>query len=90
MFSVIIPDATNPKLVDVLQRLLEKDPNKRITMRELRDHPWVTADGEDPLMSEEENTADIIPPPSKDDIKKAVTSSMSIRSAITVVCVRYF
>jgi calcium/calmodulin-dependent protein kinase kinase 2 len=33
---VLIPEDVNPDLTDLLRKLLEKDPNKRIKMPELR------------------------------------------------------
>jgi len=32
--------------IDLIHRLLHKDPSKRITIRELCDHPWITKGGE--------------------------------------------
>ena len=36
-------------LRDLLQRLLEKNPVSRITLAQVRKHPWVTRQGADPL-----------------------------------------
>ncbi|KAI8806102.1 kinase-like domain-containing protein [Cladochytrium replicatum] len=36
--------AVHPQLIDLFVRLLEKDPLKRITLPEIKLHPWVTAD----------------------------------------------
>lgn len=49
------PPNTSPDLVDFLERLLKKDPQERITLAQMREHPWVTHGGEDPLLSYEEN-----------------------------------
>ncbi|KAJ3678381.1 hypothetical protein LUZ60_002184 [Juncus effusus] len=40
-----IPDHINPQLKDLLQCLLCKDPNERITLQGVAEHPWVI--GED-------------------------------------------
>ncbi|KAH8600803.1 calcium/calmodulin-dependent protein kinase [Bisporella sp. PMI_857] len=64
------------EFVDLMNRLLEKDPSKRITMREIRDHPWVTKNGQDPLLSEAENTADLVEPPSALEVNHAITTKM--------------
>ncbi|KAI9352291.1 kinase-like domain-containing protein [Zopfochytrium polystomum] len=45
----------SPALQDILRCLLEKDPTKRASIRDLRAHPWVTEHGRDPLVSVEEN-----------------------------------
>lgn len=35
-------------LIDLMRRLLEKDPEKRITIKEIKHHPWVLQDIENP------------------------------------------
>lgn len=62
---------------DLMHKLLEKDPHKRITMSELREHPWVTKNGRDPLLSEEENTANLVEPPTEEETNQAITSNLS-------------
>lgn len=69
-------------LLDLFGRLFEKDPEKRITMAELREHPWVTLDGEDELLSAEENTAQMIDEITEDDLRTAIKG---IRGVVTVV-----
>ncbi|KIW22881.1 uncharacterized protein PV07_11131 [Cladophialophora immunda] len=68
---------------DLMKRILEKDPQKRIKMRELRDHPWVTNKGTDKLLPEEENTADLVEPPTEAEMNAAITKNM--RNLMTVV-----
>ena len=36
----------DPQLVDLLKGMLTKDQNKRITIEDIVQHPWLTADGE--------------------------------------------
>ncbi|KAF4634600.1 hypothetical protein G7Y89_g3493 [Cudoniella acicularis] len=71
----IEPD-DDPEFCDLMNKLLEKDPNKRIKMAELREHPWVTKNGTDPLLSAEENTADLVEPPSEIEVNHAITGKM--------------
>ncbi|CAG8026345.1 unnamed protein product [Penicillium salamii] len=61
---------------DLMERILEKDPEKRIDMFGLRDHPWVTKDGTDPLLSFEDNTSQIIAPPTEEEMESAITTTM--------------
>ncbi|KAG9235521.1 BcCMK3, calcium/calmodulin-dependent protein kinase [Amylocarpus encephaloides] len=68
---------------DLLRMLLEKDPEKRIKMRELREHPWVTKKGTDPLLSAEENTSNLVEPPSEIEVNHAITSKM--RNLLTMM-----
>ena len=36
------PLSASPQLLDLLQRILVKDPEQRITLEEIKTHPWVT------------------------------------------------
>ncbi|KAL3481841.1 kinase-like domain-containing protein [Aspergillus californicus] len=56
--------------------LLEKDPAKRIQMDELREHPWVTKNGMDPLLSKRENTAELVGLPTEEEMNSAITNSL--------------
>ncbi|CAG8514917.1 11658_t:CDS:2 [Dentiscutata heterogama] len=51
--DITIPEGSNPDpdVVDLLHKVLEKNPEERIIMAELRKHPWVTNRGSDPLIS---------------------------------------
>lgn len=78
----IEPDC-DPRFCDLIRKLLEKDPTRRITIEEIREHPWVTNDGSDPLLSKEENTADLIEPPSETEVNHAITTKM--RNLLTMM-----
>ncbi|KAI9677514.1 MAG: hypothetical protein M1817_006468 [Caeruleum heppii] len=69
--------------VDLMTQLLEKDPTKRIKMSELRDHPWVTQGGKDLLPSTEENIADLVEPPTEEEMNMAITGNF--RQLLTVM-----
>jgi len=81
---------------DLMLKILEKDPSKRIKMTELRvsilvdvpcarrqvadrskEHPWVTRGGADPLLSADDNTANLIEPPTEEEMNDAITSNLS-------------
>ncbi|EOA24150.1 hypothetical protein CARUB_v10017384mg [Capsella rubella] len=47
---LIIPDGLNPQLKNLIEGLLCKDPNQRMTLKAVAEHPWVT--GEDGAISE--------------------------------------
>lgn len=72
-----IPADESPVLVDLFKRVLEKDPEKRITMLELREHPWVTRDGTDPLLPAEENCQHVVDPPNELELNHAFTRKMN-------------
>ncbi|KAF2756174.1 kinase-like protein [Pseudovirgaria hyperparasitica] len=74
--SVDMDGECSEALHDLLLKLLNKDPQQRITMDELREHPWITKHGTDPLLSKEENTAVIIEPPTEEELNAAITGNM--------------
>ncbi|KAJ5232021.1 hypothetical protein N7468_004977 [Penicillium chermesinum] len=73
---VVCPDEPDERFKDLIHRILEKDPAKRIDMHALREHPWVTMNGADPLLSEEENTAHEVEPPTEEEMNAAITKNM--------------
>ncbi|OLN81577.1 Calcium/calmodulin-dependent protein kinase kinase 2 [Colletotrichum chlorophyti] len=75
--SPSMPEGENPDFVDLMGRILEKDPKKRIQMAELREHPWVTRRGTDPLLSKEDNCAVIVDPPNELELNRAFTRKMN-------------
>lgn len=64
------------QFVDLMHCIMEKDPKKRITMDELRVHPWVTKNGTDPLLSKSENIASLVEPPTQIEMNHAITSNI--------------
>ncbi|CAO3599641.1 unnamed protein product [Absidia cylindrospora] len=72
-------------LHDLLQKLLDKDPLTRITMHDLRQHPWVTQHGADMLISEEENCEMVVTEVTTDEIKNAIKSVASILTVVKAV-----
>jgi [calcium/calmodulin-dependent protein kinase] kinase len=49
---------TSAQLRDLLKHMLDKDPSRRITVSEMKEHSWVTCDGTW-LFQEEENSCNI-------------------------------
>ncbi len=52
---VIYSPTISPELKDLLSKMLQKDPDKRITLPEIKKHCWVTEYNKNPMMSTEEN-----------------------------------
>jgi [calcium/calmodulin-dependent protein kinase] kinase len=50
----------------------------------MQEHPFVTRNGEDPLLSAEENTADFIEMPSEHEVNHAITTKMG--NLMVLVC----
>uniref|UniRef100_A0A672H2N5 non-specific serine/threonine protein kinase n=1 Tax=Salarias fasciatus TaxID=181472 RepID=A0A672H2N5_SALFA len=48
------PSVSN-ELKELIQRMLDKTPERRITIPQIKLHPWVTEDGSNPLPLEEEH-----------------------------------
>uniref|UniRef100_A0A8D0E7B6 calcium/calmodulin-dependent protein kinase n=1 Tax=Salvator merianae TaxID=96440 RepID=A0A8D0E7B6_SALMN len=48
------PDISD-ELKDLITRMLDKNPESRITVPEIKVHPWVTKNGIEPLPTEDEN-----------------------------------
>ncbi|PHH69165.1 hypothetical protein CDD82_7953 [Ophiocordyceps australis] len=71
------PAGEDPVFVDLMAKILHKDASKRITMAELREHPWVTKGGTDHLLSAEENCAHLIEPPNELELNRAFTRKMN-------------
>ncbi|KAI4844024.1 Pkinase-domain-containing protein [Aureobasidium sp. EXF-8845] len=71
-----LPEEQASTFEDLIRRVLEKDPERRIKMDELRVHPWVTKNGEDPLLSKEENCADMVDTPTEEEMNRAITGNM--------------
>ena len=66
--DTVLPKHCTPLLRDILRSMLEKDPNKRPTVKQLRSHPWVTREGEEPMPEQPYLPLEI----TDDDIKQAV------------------
>ncbi len=42
-----------------------------------KEHPWVTKGGVDPLLSSEENTRNLVEPPTEEETSRAITGNLS-------------
>ncbi|KAI0437166.1 kinase-like domain-containing protein [Xylaria telfairii] len=73
---VSLPDEEDPDFVDLITRILDKNNSTRITLPEIRNHPWVTKNGNDPLLSEVENCADMVETPNELEVNHAFTRKM--------------
>ena len=49
-----------------------------------KEHPWVTKNGKDPLLSAEENTANLVEPPTEEEKNQAITGNLS--NIVVLVC----
>jgi serine/threonine protein kinase len=54
---VIFDQSLSTDAIDLMNRMLEKNPDERIVLDEIREHAWVTKSGAEPMMSTAENCA---------------------------------
>ncbi|KAI8598271.1 kinase-like domain-containing protein [Dissophora ornata] len=81
---VLPPDETDPRFVELIGRLLEKDPAKRITIDQMRNDPWVTNDGQAPLISKEENTANAVTELTEEDLRGAFRKFNGVATIVSL------
>ncbi|ORZ27836.1 kinase-like domain-containing protein [Lobosporangium transversale] len=70
------------RIIHLIEGLLEKDPTKRVTIDQLRDDPWLTNNGNDQLISKEENTIHAVTEVTEEDLRGAI---QKINGLVTVV-----
>ncbi|TMW48494.1 hypothetical protein DOY81_006421 [Sarcophaga bullata] len=73
---------TSAELKDCIKCMLNKDPTKRITIPQLKEHAWVTSGGLYPLPSEEENCR--LVQVNDDDINTVVRSIPKLDTLILI------
>ncbi|KAI7903628.1 kinase-like domain-containing protein [Cokeromyces recurvatus] len=71
-------------LMDLFHRILDRNPDTRITMKELREHPWITNNGTETLISEEDN-CDIVSDVTEEEVNNAIKSIASIFAVMKAV-----
>ena len=82
--TVKFPDAPliPEKLKDLIRQMLVKDPSNRITLPEIKLHPWVTKDGQSPLPTEEENCH--LVEVTEEEVAKVITSIPKLDTLILI------
>ncbi|KAL1922240.1 uncharacterized protein VTP21DRAFT_9779 [Calcarisporiella thermophila] len=80
-----IPSLLDPQLQDLLRRILERDPNQRISLQEIRNHPWVTENGTNPLTSTEENCSLMVTEVTEEELRCAIKSIAHIVTVLKAV-----
>ncbi|KAI0526441.1 kinase-like domain-containing protein [Xylaria bambusicola] len=71
-----LPEGEDADFADLITRILDKNSITRITLPEIRNHPWVTRNGEDPLLPEVENCSDVVETPNELEVNHAFTRKM--------------
>ncbi|XP_057662475.1 calcium/calmodulin-dependent protein kinase kinase 1 isoform X1 [Diorhabda carinulata] len=70
------------ELKDLIKKMLVKDPTQRITLPEIKVHPWVTRSGQFPLPSEEENCQ--LVEVTEEEVAKVITSIPKLDTLILI------
>ncbi|CAM5104792.1 unnamed protein product [Natator depressus] len=70
------------ELKELIVRMLDKNPETRITVPEIKLHPWVTKFGEDPLPLEEEHCT--VVEVTEEEVKNSVKTIPSLPAVILV------
>lgn len=65
--------------------MLEKDPSKRITISDIRVHPWVTQNGQHPLISRAENLEGLVHELTEEDLRSAITKISTLFTVMKAV-----
>ncbi|XP_066946481.1 calcium/calmodulin-dependent protein kinase kinase 1-like isoform X4 [Macrobrachium rosenbergii] len=71
-------------LKDLISLMLEKNPNQRITLPEIKEHPWVTAGNQYPLPTEEENC--VLIEVTDEEVQSCVRSIPKLETLILIKC----
>ncbi|KAJ2723883.1 hypothetical protein GGI07_002346 [Coemansia sp. Benny D115] len=76
------PGPHDEDLIDLLTRMLERNPDTRITIEEIREHPWVTCKGTVPLVGKQENCENYIEDITQQDIDSVIQPIFDIMPVI--------
>ncbi|KAG0364934.1 hypothetical protein BGZ54_007021 [Gamsiella multidivaricata] len=80
-----LEEEQDPRFRSLMQRLLEKDPTKRITIDELRNDPWLTDDGHKELKCKELNTETAVTEVTEDELNGAIQRINGLMTLIKAV-----
>lgn len=85
MQPVVFPQHTNTSddLRDLLLKMLDKNPESRITVPQLKVHPWVTRHGAEPLPPEDDNCCALIEV-TEEEVENSVKHIPSLATVILV------
>ncbi|KAJ7427793.1 Calcium/calmodulin-dependent protein kinase kinase 1 [Willisornis vidua] len=70
------------ELKELMLRMLDKNPETRITVPEIKEHPWLTRGGEEPLPLEEEHCS--VVEVTEEEVKNSVKTIPSLPAVILV------
>ncbi|KAJ1985405.1 hypothetical protein H4R34_000059 [Dimargaris verticillata] len=80
-----VPDTLDADLRDLLGRILDKNPESRLTLMDIRHHPWTTNHGQRPLASFDDNCKDVITEITEHDIQNAIKTIGNLATVLKAV-----
>ncbi|KAF9354316.1 hypothetical protein BGX26_007845 [Mortierella sp. AD094] len=80
-----LTEETDPRFKNVMEKLLDKDPSKRITIDGLRNDSWVTDDGRKPLKGKDENTQTAVVELTPYELQHAIQSVPALVTVLKAV-----
>jgi serine/threonine protein kinase len=79
----VYSDKLSPEVRNLLQAMLRKNPEERITLPEIKLHPWVTRNGQVPMSTTEANCAFV--DPSEEDVEHALRPAIMFISKVCTI-----
>ncbi|KAJ2079371.1 hypothetical protein H4R24_003815 [Coemansia sp. RSA 988] len=79
------PGPYDEQLQDLLSRMLDRSPDSRIRIDDIREHPWVTQNGAFILPTKEENCEHIVEPVTQEDVNNTVQHIYDIMPVIMAI-----
>ncbi|KAJ2801701.1 hypothetical protein H4R20_003577 [Coemansia guatemalensis] len=79
------PGPYDEQLQDLLSRMLDRSPDSRIRIEDIREHPWVTQNGSYALPTKEENCEHIVEPVTQEDVNNTVKHIYDIMPVIMAI-----
>ncbi|KAJ2162618.1 hypothetical protein GGF46_000491 [Coemansia sp. RSA 552] len=79
------PGPCDEQLRDLIGRMLDRSPDTRIAIPEIRQHPWVTRNGQFHLPTKEDNCANVVGPITQDDMDNTIKHIYDIMPVILAI-----
>ncbi|KAJ2211184.1 hypothetical protein IW140_003311 [Coemansia sp. RSA 1813] len=83
--SISFPGPHDEQLQDLLSHMLERNPEARITIPDIREHPWVTQGGTIELPSKEDNCKHVVSTITQEDVDNVLKPIFDIMPVINAV-----
>lgn len=72
------PSHLSDECKDLLRQMLAKEPDNRITLAKMREHPFITDHGKEEVMSVEENIQDVVDEVTPEELATAIVKIASV------------